>query len=65
MKKPQCVQEYGPSFTLDIKNKSNEDIGKIIHRLNKKYRKKFRLRHTPFDIQEANKFQIRDITGQI
>ena len=36
----QYVQEYGSSFSLDIKNKSNEDIRKIIDRLNTKYKKK-------------------------
>ena len=61
----QYVQEYGPSFSLDIKNKSNEDIRKIIDRLNNKYKKKLQLSNPPFQNPEANKFRIGDITGQI
>ena len=59
------VQEYGDTFSLEIKNKTNEDIRKIIDRLNEKYKKKLHLRNTPFQINAENKFRIRDITGQI
>jgi len=59
------VQEYGDIFSLEIKNKTNSDIRKIIDRLNEKYTKKLRLRNEPFQIKPENKVRIRDITGQI
>ena len=64
--KTQYVQEYGDAFSLDdIKKKSNEDILKIIDKLNLRYKKRLGLRNTPFEITQSDKFRIRDITGQI